>query len=75
MALGQVASRLAGQALKAAGRWTAANARRLAQKAADKIIKSYSKRINQVKTGLKLTNKAAKVESETWSDRVRVGGI
>ena len=61
MALQRIASRLAQSALRLAGNLTAVNARRLARRAAEKIMKSYTKPIAQgtlamgvAKTGVKL---------------------
>ena len=61
MALQRIASRLAQSALRMAGKLTAVNARRLARRAAEKIMKSYTKPIAQstlamglAKTGVKL---------------------
>ena len=45
MALQRIASRLAQQAIRLGGRLTAVNAKALARRAAEKILKTYSKRI------------------------------
>ena len=65
MALQRIASRLAQSALRMVGKLTAVNARRLARRAADKIIKSYSKPITQATVGMDVAKAGVKLDRDS----------
>ena len=65
MGLQGIASRLGQQAIKLAGKLTALNARRLARRAADKILKTYSKRITQGTVGMNIAKAGVKLDRDS----------
>ena len=65
MTLQRIATRLAQQAVRIASKLTALNARRLARRAADKIIKSYSKPITQATVGMDIAKAGVKLDRDS----------
>ena len=69
MALQRIASRLAQQAIRLGGRLTAVNAKALARKAAERIMKTYSKRITQGSLAMDIAKQGVKLNSENAMER------
>jgi len=65
MGLQRIATRLGQEAIKLAGKLTAVNARRLARKAAERIMKTYSKKITQGSLAMDIAKQGVKYEGET----------
>ena len=69
MALQRIASRLAQQAIRLGGRLTAVNAKAMARRAAEKILKSYSKRITQAGITMDIAKAGVKLDPENAMER------